>query len=128
MEVTKIFTFDSSHRLLNPMWGDEHNREVFGKCFNFPSHGHAWCLHVTIEGSVNRDTGMVLNFVELKRIVTEKIIDVFDHHFINDIVDFIPTCENMLPYICEQLQPILPGLKKLVLYETPTSYASMNCK
>ena len=121
MEVTKIFSFDGAHKLGRKDLSADENKKIFGKCCNL--HGHMWTLHVTVEGLVS-DNGMVMNFVDLKRVVTEEIIDKFDHAYLNDFFE-LPTCENVLPYIWEKLQlKLAGGLKRLTLFETPTSYAS----
>lgn len=134
MEISKEFEFDSSHRLHNVEHTDDWNKKVFGKCNNEPSHGHRWKLIVTVDGKVNEHTGFVVNFVELKEIVNTAVIDKFDHHFINDLPEvagIVPTCENMLPVIGKLIQEELfkrqiseYSLKRLTLYETPTSCAT----
>jgi len=134
MEISKEFVFDSSHRLHNPNKSDEWNKETFGKCNNLPSHGHRWKLIITIEGEVDIASGFVVNFSELKEIVNDLVIERFDHNFLNDTPEMkgaIPTCENMVPIIAGILvwgfeQNNTPyTLKKVKLYETPTSYATL---
>lgn len=109
MRITKIFNFDSAHRL---DWDD-------GKCKQL--HGHTYKLFVTIEGKLN-ENGIVINFHELKRIVTLNIIDVLDHQYLNDIIDN-PTAENLVVWIWDKLITKI-NLHEIVLYETPTSYVS----
>lgn len=70
--VTKIFTFEMAHALLN----------YDGDCKNI--HGHSYKLHVTILGKPlqNKEhpkNGMVMDFKALKTIVKAKIINPFDH-------------------------------------------------
>ena len=135
MEISKEFVFDSSHRLHNLRQSEEWNKRVFGKCNNSPSHGHTWKLVVTVDGSVDQESGFVVNFSELKGVVNTAVIEKFDHHFINDlpeVVGVVPTCENMLPVIGNLIQSELLKrqvssyvLKRLTLYETPTSYATL---
>ena len=55
--ITKIFSFDSSHRLDNPDLSEEENKKVFGKCNNLPSHGHSYKLFVTVSGE--EENGMI---------------------------------------------------------------------
>lgn len=127
--IAKEFTFDSSHRLINEAKGEEWNKEKYGKCHFAPSHGHRYKLIVYIRGNIQED-GMVMNFVDLKELVTQDVIDVCDHHFLNDLDIFkgtITTCENMIYVIWDILEDSLRGrtveLAKLILYETPTSFA-----
>jgi len=125
LEVTKVFEFDAAHKLCNKDWNTDLNMQKFGKCYNM--HGHRYILHVTVEGDPDPGTGMVINFVDLKKIVNEAVTDVLDHSCLNDVID-LPTCERTLPWIKEKLHGRLPNLKRLTLYETPTSYATLDIK
>jgi len=128
LTITKDFGFDASHRLNNPEWDEEKNKEVYGKCNNLPSHGHTYKLSVTLEGEPD-ESGMMINFTELKKIVNKLVIEPFDHHFIEH--GGTSTCEIMVQEIFELLDDALAGpnykLKRIDLYESiyPTnSYAS----
>jgi len=116
LDVTKIFTFDSAHKLEN----------YEGNCKNL--HGHTYKLEITIRGKLDQ-RGMVMDFNELKTIVQEKVISFLDHKYLNDILDFNPTCENLLVWIFSQLESVLSGkqccLQKVVLWETPNSYGTL---
>ena len=134
MEISTEFVFDSSHRLHNPNKSDLWNKETFGKCNNEPSHGHRWKLVVTIEGSINADSGFITNFSQLKRIVNDLVVEKFDHHFINDLpelMETVPTCENIVQIIAGMLifkfakNKVEYRLKELKLYETPGSWATL---
>src|SRR6266851_9405489 len=81
--LTKRVEFSASHRYWNPNWNEEANRAVFGKCTSPYGHGHNYVLEVTIEGSVDPDTGMIINLYELKPIINEVLMD-FDHKFLNE--------------------------------------------
>ena len=125
LTITKDFSFDASHRLWNQNFDEDENLRIYGKCANFPSHGHTYKLSITIRGESD-NTGMIMNFTDLKKIVNREIIEKFDHHSLNDFYE-IPTCENMVVDIFKKLQPLLKGLKRVDLYEQiyPTnSYAS----
>jgi 6-pyruvoyltetrahydropterin/6-carboxytetrahydropterin synthase len=110
----KEFTFDAAHRL------DNHE----GNCKNL--HGHTYKLHVGVYGPIINepgapDDGMVLDFAELKSIVKTEIIDKLDHQFINEILPFRPTAENMAVWMVQVLRKAGLPLKFIRLYETPTS-------
>ncbi len=139
IRLTKEFSFESAHAL------DGYD----GLCREI--HGHSYRLFVTIKGepSCNDDDpklGMVMDFGDLKRIVNSEIVDRLDHSFVlRDsvqntmlsrvlsakfekivLVDYQPTCENMLADFAERLQRALPEgieLHSLRLHETATSYA-----
>ena len=53
--------FNAAHRLHNPAWSDEKNREVFGLCNNPNWHGHNYELEVGVTGEIDPDTGMVVD-------------------------------------------------------------------
>ncbi len=108
MRLSKEFKFDSAHYL----------KDYHGKCERL--HGHTYRMLVTIEGPVQAN-GLVMDFVEIKRIVKEKIIEKFDHANINDFLEH-STAENMCIYAWEQLKDDLP-LVEIRIWETDTSCA-----
>lgn len=128
--VTKRFTFSASHRLYNSSLSEEKNREIFQKCSN--DHGHNFVLDVTVTGPINSETGMIINFSELKAIVDRNVILILDHsNFEKDLTDLhgqIHTAENMVGYIWEKIAVKLPkniSLKKLKLIETEGSWVEL---
>lgn len=116
VEVTKIFTFDSAHNLLNYQ----------GPCQRL--HGHTYHLEITIEKRIDSDSSMVMDFSVLKQIVKDNILDVLDHYNINEKIKVNPTAENMVVWMWEVLEKkaLLKGLKAIKLYETPTSFAKIS--
>jgi 6-pyruvoyltetrahydropterin/6-carboxytetrahydropterin synthase len=127
--ITKEFKFDSAHRLCNPNYTDKKNKEIFGKCFNL--HGHTYHMFVTISG-YEKD-GMIINFVDLKKIVNENVVDKFDHKNLNEIPEMkniITTCENQIEVIWKLLEKPLEelgcNLEEIKLYETETSFATLS--
>jgi len=134
IRVTKEFHFEAAHAL------DGYD----GKCRDI--HGHSYHLKVTFLGNPIEDKdvsecGMVVDFGELKKIVNEKVYDLFDHRLIlrkdsrfkpielkNSrvrYVDYQPTCENMLLEIVlilkDQFENI--NLHSVFLRETANSSA-----
>lgn len=138
IRLTKIFTFEMAHALLG----------YDGLCSNI--HGHSYKLHVTVIGTPRHDdqhpkNGMVIDFKDVKKVVKENIIEVYDHALLlnaridqeqkevlsknyNQViyVDYQPSCELMLVDFVDKLENRLPdgiSLHSLRLYETETSYA-----
>lgn len=120
--------FNAAHRLHNPAWSDEKNREVFGKCNNPNYHGHNYELIVKIVGEIQPETGYVMDMKVLKDLMDKHIIDKFDHKNLNlDTKEFEqlnPTAENIAVVIWEILrEKISPDLAITVtLYETERNY------
>jgi 6-pyruvoyltetrahydropterin/6-carboxytetrahydropterin synthase len=138
IRVTREFSFEMAHALKN----------YDGPCRNV--HGHSYRLFVTLAGKPVHDVnnprnGMVIDFTELREIVLKEIISLFDHSVVvsNDydgnkmemmkktfgntvVVDYQPTCENLVADFAERLRDKLPdgtSLHNLRLYETAKSYA-----
>ncbi len=138
IRVTKEFRFETAHTLLN----------YDGPCRNI--HGHSYKLFVTIIGEPvddisNSKYGMVIDFSDLKSMVNREVVDRFDHTVVVSskvegeklraidkmfgnvlVVDYQPTCENMVEDIAGRVIPHLPEgvtLHSVKLYETTTSYA-----
>jgi len=133
VEVTKRFTFAYAHRLHNVNQSDDWNKTVFGKCNNENGHGHNAELEVTVDGDPNIETGMIINFNELKAIVDAAVIQVFDHkHLDKDLgmlyAGRLSTCENTIEIIWNILdyefyqRSSSYKLKRIRLSETESSW------
>lgn len=109
MIVCKEFTFDSAHKL--PGYN--------GECANL--HGHTYKLQIYIKGEVDKKTGLVMDFKEIKNIVSEEVLKILDHKYINDIIEN-PSAENISIWIWDHLKDMLPLLYEVKLWETPTSF------
>ncbi len=92
MRVTRQFLFAAAHHLT----------DYKGACER--PHGHTYKLSITVEGPVKSD-GLVLDFVDLKKIVNERVIDLVDHTDLNDRFKN-PSAELIAIWIWEQLKDI----------------------
>jgi len=92
LKVTKQFDFEAAHFLT----------KYHGKCERL--HGHSYKLFVTVEGPL-QENGMVIDFVILKKIVKERIIEKFDHQSLNDFFEN-PTAENVVVWIWNELEDL----------------------
>ena len=77
--ITRRFTFCASHRLHSKHMSDARNVEIYNKCNNKNGHGHNYVLNISLKGTVDPITGMLINFSELDKIVQHSVIDIFDH-------------------------------------------------
>jgi 6-pyruvoyltetrahydropterin/6-carboxytetrahydropterin synthase len=139
IRITKSFSFETGHAL----YGYD------GLCKNV--HGHSYKLSVTVIGHPIDDSnhvkyGMVIDFKDLKKIVKEEIVDVFDHATVFNqntphvtlaktlessghkvlLVDYQPTSEMMVIDFAQKIKSRLPKnitLHSLRLQETASSYA-----
>ena len=139
IRLTKEFSFESAHAL----------EGYDGKCRHI--HAHSYRLYVTVIGQpiddpANPKYGMVMDFGELKSLVNEEVVDRMDHAFVMRrtesadvvdktlregfgnvvLVDYQPTCENMLADFAARISSRLPeGVKlhSLKMHETATSFA-----
>ncbi|WP_288763981.1 6-carboxytetrahydropterin synthase [uncultured Weeksella sp.] len=126
--VNRRAHFNAAHRLYNPKWTDEKNREIFGKCSNPNYHGHNYELIVSVRGDIDPDTGFVMNLDDLRKIIEVEVEDYLDHKNLNlDIVDFQnlnPTAENIVIIIYNRIRAKLENHLdlKVTLFETPRNF------
>lgn len=120
--------FNAAHRLHNPHWSDERNAAIFGKCNNANYHGHNYELIVQVTGTVDADTGYVIDMKVLSDLIKEEVIEPFDHKNLNlDTEEFSqlnPSAENIAIVIYEKLRKKLnTSLSlKIRLYETERNF------
>ena len=123
--ITSRTHFSAAHRLHNDANDPEWNRRVFDKCNSPYGHGHTYELEVTVEGPIDPETGWVMDFKILKRIVDERVVKACDLKSLNHDVAFLagvnPTAENLAVTFWDELAPHMEParLVRLVLHETP---------
>lgn len=138
IRLTKEFRFEMAHALWN----------YDGLCRNI--HGHSYILQVTVIGEpitdpANPKLGMVMDFGDLKQIVNREIVKPLDHAIVMSekvpanqiknlaeitdrvlVVNYQPTCENLLVDFAQRIKGLLPdgvSLFSLKLHETGNSFA-----
>lgn len=146
--ISKEIEFDAGHRVPGHA----------SKCKN--PHGHRYRVRVTCQGEIvteagSPDEGMLVDFGDLKMLMTDRVHDVLDHAFIVHVDDgrmrqalmigqadddwkvvlfpYVPTAENIARWIFEQLdEPIAEHfrrgltLHRVEVWETPTSVATVD--
>ncbi|NEO87611.1 MAG: 6-carboxytetrahydropterin synthase [Spirulina sp. SIO3F2] len=128
--------FSAAHRLALDTLPYDQNLEIYGKCARPHGHGHNYHLEVTIVGSMDERTGMIVDLSEFQRVVDDLIVEPFDHTFLNkDIAHFakvVPTAENIALYIAQTLQQPLSELgvelDRVKLIESPNNSAEILCR
>lgn len=121
--------FNAAHRLNNPLWDENKNESVFGKCNNPSYHGHNYELEVKVTGEIQADTGFVMDLKLLSNIINESVLEKFDHKNLNlDVKEFLhlnPTAENIVMVIYNLLRNKIDKSFDLQvrLYETPRNFA-----
>lgn len=128
--LTRRYRFSASHRLHSLALTDGENRAIYGKCNNPFGHGHDYVLEVTIAGTPDSLTGLIMSRHDLDRWVENKVLKLFDHRYINtDVPEFaarVPTTENVALWIAKLLAedwprafPAVPaGLARVHIQET----------
>ncbi|HIF84522.1 MAG TPA: 6-carboxytetrahydropterin synthase [Flavobacteriaceae bacterium] len=139
IRITKQFNFETGHAL----YGYD------GACRNI--HGHSYKLYVTVIGLPIDDKehvkyGMVIDFKDLKKIVNQEVVEVFDHATVFNkntphkdlaitlknnghkviMADYQPTCELLVIDFANKIKNRLPSnilLHSLKLQETESSFA-----
>lgn len=126
--VFRTAHFNAAHRLYNPEWTYERNKEIFGICTSENFHGHNYELVVKVTGEVDPETGMVINLKDLKDLIKKEIEDRFDHKNLNldveEFKNFNPTAEHICYIIWKILRQQLDDELelKIRLYETPRNF------
>ncbi|MBS1186445.1 MAG: queD [Burkholderiaceae bacterium] len=142
LTITRKLEFDAGHRI------PDHNSQ----CRNL--HGHRYALHITLTGEVvaqagRPDTGMIMDFSDIKALANEYLVERWDHAFLvyekdaavrqfldslpdhkTVVIDRIPTVENLAHIAFDTLKPVFEtktGLKlvKVTLFETPNCWAEV---
>ena len=132
MKVCRRATFNAAHRLFREDWSNEKNNAVFGKCNNPNFHGHNYVLEVWIEGSIDTETGYVIDLKIVKDLIKDQITDRFDHKNLNlDCKEFLnlnPTAENIAVVCWDLLRSKLDAKYELriKLWETENNIVEYN--
>lgn len=113
MDIFKIFTIESAHRLPNLPAGH--------KCARL--HGHSFRIELHLSGELVQPEGWVMDFADVKAAFLP-VHDLLDHRYLNDVPGLEnPTSERLAEWIWEQLKPSLPLLSAVVVHETCTAGA-----
>lgn len=119
-EVSVEQTFAAGHAL----------RNYKGKCENV--HGHNFKVQVVIEGEKLDDTGLLVDFIDVKTVM-RAVIDRLDHQFLNDVPPFDvknPSAENIAEYFYQEMTsglsstPVPIRIREVKIWETDIQSAT----
>lgn len=98
VQLSRRYHFSAAHRLHVDALSPGENRAAFGKCNNPFGHGHNYMVEVTFAGSIDPDTGMVVDLATLDAFAASQMLAVFDHANLNVLEAFrdrVSTTENL---------------------------------
>ena len=117
-ELKIITEFSAAHNL----------RNFRGKCEAL--HGHNWKVEVVLSGKSLDDSGVVLDFAEVKA-ATNEVMSEIDHRYLNDLPFFMennPSSENIARYIFHRLQEKIDNdrvrIRRVTAWESQDACAS----
>jgi 6-pyruvoyltetrahydropterin/6-carboxytetrahydropterin synthase len=105
-------------------------RNYKGRCENV--HGHNWKVRVVIQGEKLDETGMLVDFLDVKSFIGE-ILDRIDHQFLNEIPPFDvvnPSAENIAEYFYQEMAgkledtPVPVRISEVKIWETDIQSAT----
>lgn len=124
VKVSRKEHFNAAHRLYNPNWSDDQNKDVFGKCSNPNFHGHNYELIVSLIGEPDPHTGYVYDMKKLSDLIKIHVLNQFDHKNLNLDTEYFknlnPTAENIAIVIWNILRDKIDNKLelKVIIYET----------
>jgi len=147
LRITTRLEFDAGHRI------PQHKSQ----CRNLHGHRYALEITLEgepVNDPESSDHGMLMDFTDVKTIAKEHLVDLWDHAFLvhegdtlirglldqipghkTVVVDRVPTAENLVAIAFDVLDPLYAErfgnhlkLRRLRLYETPTSWADCDRK
>ena len=72
-------------------------------------HGHNWIIEVEFACQTLTKAGMVIDFKCLKEAMNEVIKETLDHQYLNEVLRFNPTAENLAKWIAVEMQSYVVG-------------------
>lgn len=113
--VTKVIKFETAHQLT------EAYSEICKQI-----HGHSYKAEITFENDIDPETGMIIDFKQMKEIL-QTVVDKYDHKFFTKETfgGLNPTAENMAMDIFKMVKKQYVFIKKVKLWETDTCFCEV---
>ncbi len=132
ISLTRVYSFSAAHRLHIPDKNSHFNQQIYGKCNNINGHGHDYYLEVTLQGTVNKDIGMIMPLQKFDQGV-HQIIDPLEHRHLDIEIDYFKTHrstgEEIVKYLWQNLEKHFGNkLFKIKLWETNNNYFELERK
>jgi 6-pyruvoyltetrahydropterin/6-carboxytetrahydropterin synthase len=109
--VAREFRFEAAHQL------PDHP----GKCRRL--HGHGYRLRVVCAAPVDPRTGIAVDFYDVKRVVTERVVDVLDHTYLNELLP-APSAEHIAVWVWRRLVEGGLPVAEVVLFESDDCFVT----
>ncbi len=132
VKVSRKAHFNAAHRLYRKDWDHAQNEAIFGLCNNPHFHGHNYELIVSVTGTIDPETGYVMDMKVLKDLIKSEVEDAMDHKNLNievpEFENLNPTAENIAVVIWQKLRKHIAKDMDLeiVLYETPRNFVTFS--
>ena len=132
VSLTRRVTFDAEHRYHHPDWSPAENERVFGAA-DARYHGHTYTCSVTVSGTVDPMSGMLVDLRTLDRILDQEVVRRFHGKRINDDVPefrdgrLTPTGETLARFVFERVAAALkdgPRVTEVTVAEDATLSAT----
>jgi 6-pyruvoyltetrahydropterin/6-carboxytetrahydropterin synthase len=105
-ELSQRFQFEAAHTLERDI-DAESSRRI---------HGHTYHGEVTLRGTPDPATGMLMDLGHFRRVIAE-VQGLLDHRLLNEVEGLAkPTLEGLCAFIVERLRPQLPQLSAVKLW------------
>ena len=133
MYLRRRVAFSAGHAYWLPGKTDDENRRLFGPYASKWGHGHNYMVEATVAGEIDAKTGMVINIVEVDRVmktfVTGPLANKHLSYEVEHFADTPPTLENIAVYVADQFrahfQSDVAHLARVTVWESPTLWASL---
>lgn len=104
-DLSQRFYFEAAHTL-------HRSYETEG---SLRIHGHTYEAEVTVSGSPDPLTGMIVDLALLRKEI-ERVRSMLDHRFLDEVKDLGPaTLENLTVFIRNQMEPTFPNLTSVLV-------------
>ena len=121
LELTRVYHFSAGHRLEHPALSAAENARLYGPCAT--PHGHNYYVEVTVSGTPDPLTGMLMDVAHLDAVVERAVIRRVDHQTLETVPELdgiVTTGEGLARAFWQVLAGALGpfGLRQVTVVET----------